>query len=194
MPTVDIDEVELQRYKTLETTVQGLLKNPKARRKLLEAQKEAHPDLSIPELDAEKPVQDEITKLRTELDEDRKLRAKEKEEEKAESSKKELNAKWEEGRLFARQNGYNEEGLKALEDFMQKEGVFSHRIGMAAFEKEHPQEQVIASSTDWNFFEQPEGDGKDLMSKMLETKGEDDSILRKMTQQALTDTRSAQRR
>ena len=190
----EIDEVELQRYRTLETTVQGLLKNPKSRRKLLEAQREANPNLAIPELDANKPVEDEITKLRSELEEDRKLRAKERDDEKAEANKKELNSKWEEGRLFARSNGYNEDGLKALEDFMQKEGVFSHRIGMAAFEKEHPQEQIIASSTDWNFFEKPEGDGSDLMTKLMDSKGEDDGILRKMTQQALTDTRSAQRR
>ena len=39
MPTVEIDEVQLQQNTKLRQTVEGWLRNPKAKRKILEAQK-----------------------------------------------------------------------------------------------------------------------------------------------------------
>lgn len=194
MAVTEIDEVELQRLRQLEGTVNVLLKHPKARRKILEAQKEQNPNISIPELDANRPVEEEIHKLRNELAADKQARSAEKEQEKVDKSREHLNAKFEEGRQLALSAGYTNDGLKTLEDYMQANGIFSHRIGMAAFERDNPQAQPIASSTSWNFFEQPEGNGKELMDKMVESHGEDDAILRKLTHQALADTRSGQRR
>ena len=51
MATVEVDELQLQQSNKLRQTVEGWLKHPKAKRKILEAQKLVDPKADIPELD-----------------------------------------------------------------------------------------------------------------------------------------------
>ena len=64
MPMVEVDELQLQQNTKLRTTVEGWLRNPKAKRKILEAQKLVDPKADIPELDEPDPIE----ALRTESD------------------------------------------------------------------------------------------------------------------------------
>ena len=53
---VEIDETQLAGLQNTARIVQGLLRNPKTRTKVLEAYKEAHPDVPIPEIDANNQI------------------------------------------------------------------------------------------------------------------------------------------
>ena len=57
MPMIEVDEVQLQADRKLRTTVENWFKNPKARRKILEAQKLINPEEKIPELDEPDPIE-----------------------------------------------------------------------------------------------------------------------------------------
>ena len=73
MPQIELDEAqyaELARvpeYRSVFEMISGIMKNPKARKKLLEARKEADPNAVIPELDAAAPLVAEISTVREEL-------------------------------------------------------------------------------------------------------------------------------
>ena len=78
MPMVEVDEVQLQQSHKLKQTVENWLKNPKAKRKILEAQKLVDPKADIPELDEPDPIEalraestKEIADLKKQIEEDK---------------------------------------------------------------------------------------------------------------------------
>ena len=57
MPMVEVDELQIQQSNKLKQTVENWLKHPKAKRKILEAQKLVDPKADIPELDEPDPIE-----------------------------------------------------------------------------------------------------------------------------------------
>lgn len=141
---VEIDETELLRLRTVTAAVQKMLSNPGARSKLLAAQKEAQPDAVIPEIDSAKPVYEALGKVTDELKALKTQREEDIAASKQEKAMAELTAKWEKGRSVARRAGYTEDGLQALEAFMETNGVADHMIAMPAFERLNPPQAPVA--------------------------------------------------
>ena len=143
MALVEIDESELEAHKKVTASLNALLSNPKTRRKVLEAQKELNPGLVIPELDAAEPfnaalseITNAVKSLADSVTADR--------EKAAERERlQELNGKWNQGRNKLLKSGYTDEGLAAVEKFMEERGVADHEVGAAAFEKLHPPQEDI---------------------------------------------------
>ena len=146
MAVVEIEETELLNYRNITAAVQKMLQNPQTRSKILEAQKIINPNAVIPELDAQKPVLTAVSALTEEV----KALKKQREDDQAAITQEKaldgLKAKWAKGQAKACQAGYTAEGLKALEDFMEENGVADHMIAMPAFEKLNPPSAPIDTS------------------------------------------------
>lgn len=198
MTMVEIDETQLAANTQLRDYVAKLMSKPESRRKMQEAQKLLNPDTVIPELDAAQPVLQAVQAVEKRFDDYRK----EQEEKETKRTKDEqdnaLKGKWSRGQSAAEQAGYKGDGLKKLEEFMQEKGIFDHELAIPAFERIHPPAQAAipnGSMGQWNFFEQPKEDegGDKFMKAMMESKGEDDSALRAVINQTLSDDRSGRR-
>lgn len=123
------------------------------RRKLLELIKEAYPESNIPELDAAKPVIDDMGKLREELAALRKQG----EDDKAERAKQERERSTtdyiERNRKVLRDQGFQKEGIEAVEKLMQERGLTDYEAAAALFERSQPKDEPVLPNYDrgWNF-------------------------------------------
>ena len=192
---IEVDEEEYQRNARLRGTLDKIMANPAARKKVLEAYRDVDPSTPIPELDAEQRVAAPIDDLRKEL----KALKDEREADKAERTKAEqlakLNADWDQGRAKLRRAQYTEEGITAIEKFMEEKGLVDHEIGAAAFERLHPPAAPATPSHTggWNFLESVTDADKDIKA-LIETKGESNPLLDKMAREALAEIRGPGRR
>jgi hypothetical protein len=144
MPLVEVDDRELSDYKRLTAFLQSATTNSKTRRKLLEIQKELNPNQAIPELDAAAPLNDELAQVKSSLAAMSKLMADDKAAREQEKQLAQLSRQWEKGRTLLRKQGYVEEGIDAVEKFMEQRGIADHEVGMAAFERLQPPETPVA--------------------------------------------------
>ena len=189
--TIEVDEAEFLQSKALRETVEKMLANPKSRRKILEARKEFDPNAVIPELDQTKPVEDAVATVTKQLEDFKKEQAEK--EAKAEQDRKlgDLNTRFAAGRAALKKQKWTQEGIDALEKLMEEKGIVDHEIGVAYFEKLHPPQVPVTpnGSGAWNFLDVPT-DGADDIKKLIESKGENEPLLRKMTAEALTEVRT----
>ena len=169
MALVEVDETELAAHRQVTATMNKLLNNPKTRRQILQAQKDLNPELVIPELEATVAVQGEVSKLAERLD----AMAKAQDDERAERVKADRLAKlqgdWDKGRSKLRAQGYTDEGLTAVEKFMEDRGIADHEVAAAAHEKMFPPSEPIKSvgGNRFDIFE-PENRSSDHMKALFE--------------------------
>lgn len=192
---VEIDEAELLTSQKARDTLAALMKHPTARRKVLEAYKEVKPDEAIPELDSQQPILAEVAAAKADLE----ARVKKFEDDQAkrddDNRKRELSSRWSEGqKLLRTEHRYTDEGIKAVEEMMEKKGIVDHEDGRLLFEAIHPPQQPITpnGSGAWNFLDVP-SDGSEDLKKLIETKGENNGLLDKMTREALAEVRGSKR-
>lgn len=193
MANVEIDEVELMNMRQVTGAVQKILANPAARKKLLEAQKDINPNAVIPELDQAKPFQDALAKTNEELAALRKQRDEDKAEAVKEKNLAALTSQWEAGRSKARKSGYTDDGLQALEKFMEEKGVADFDVAMAAFEKLNPPQETVAPAGGRFDLIGRVNDNSDTMKRLLESHGQDNFAVGSLVNQALSDVRTGSR-
>lgn len=195
MATREIDETEFLNNQKLKDTVAAILKNPSARRKMLEAQKEAFPETPIPELDATKPGLDAAAEVRKEFETYRKEEAERRAKEKEENETASRAAKWEAGRKSLVENhNVTEDGLKAVEDMMVKKGIADHEDAWIIFEKMNPPPTPAISSSGsgpWGFMEQPDDSLDKNFKALIDSRGQDDRALNSLINSALDEARGA---
>ena len=160
MPTVEIDEVQLQQNNKLRQTMESWLKNPKARRKVLEAQRIVDPKAEIPELDepdpieaATKPLADEVAALKKAMAEDKETRDRD-------SKLAALQQVRDSGlKTLRNDRRYTDDGIKAVEEIMEKKGILDPLDAAAIFERDHPPQNPVSPPASgiggWNFAEMP---------------------------------------
>lgn len=94
----------------------------KDRNALLKLVKEHFPETVIPEIDAAKPVYDEIEKLRAELTEEKEARAKDHEEREKAAQEAAAKRTIAEERRALREAGFDDEGVEKVEEYMRQTG------------------------------------------------------------------------
>ena len=197
MPEVLISEEELGNYRNVHAFLTKALSDPKTRRKVLEVQKELNPNAAIPELDAAEPINQELSQMRKQMTEFMEATAKREEDREKQETTRSLNSKWEKGRDGLRAQGYSEDGIKAVEDLMEKEGILNHDAGLAYFERLNPPNEALNSSGGkFNIFNQSTGQD-DLMKTLIESGGDPhvfDQQLNKIMSDIRTESRAAGRR
>lgn len=188
MPTVEIDETELTRYRQLAGFVQTALSNPKTRRKILEADKTLNPDKAIPELDAADPLHDELKALREEMQKDRDERKTAEETRKTDADKAAWDRKWDQGREWLRQQRLPDERIKEVEDLMAARSIPDHEAGLRLFESLHPAPPpVMTGSSRFGWFD---GETKDQPDVKLLLDQQYDDFLGQAIDKARADFRA----
>lgn len=195
MPTREIDETEFVRSEALRKTVGAMLANKDARKLLLQAQKVVQPNAAIPEIDAAVPINDAVAEVTKKFDDFRKEMKDKEEKDLTERRQSELDVKWQAGKRALKSRGYTDEGIAEVEKLMEAKGLIDHEDGLIIFEKLHPPAEPAKSAGigSYNFFEMPEK-GEDMMKKLLATRGEDESTIRQLTNEAITEVRGVNRR
>jgi len=157
MPTVEVDELQLQQNTKLRQTVEGWLKNPKARRKVLEAQKIVDPKADVPELDEPDPIEEikastskEIADLKKQIEDDKAARERD-------GRIAQLQLMKDSGIAKLREQRYTDDGIKAVEKIMEEKGILDPLDAAAIFERDHPPQMPVSQSGTggWNFAELP---------------------------------------
>lgn len=134
--------------------------NPKTRRRVLEMVKEIRPDLSIPELDAAKPVLDEVTQTRAELAALKKELADERAEKDKTVREGAMTRTIAENRQRLREQGYQEEGIAAIEKLMTDRGLTDYEAAAALLDRTQPKDEMILPNYDrsWSGFTPEDSD------------------------------------
>ena len=192
---VEVDEEQLLRDQQLRETVGRIAKHPKASLMVQEALKLVDPNAATPGLDAMREIQAPIVELQKKFDDFVTETKKEKEDRLAAEKQARLAADWEAGRKALRADKWTDDGIKKLEEFMEQKGILDHDIARAAFEKMHPPPAPVTpgGSGSWNFMEAPAEGDVDL-KKLIESRGENDTVLNKMVNDALAEVRGTARR
>lgn len=192
--TVEIDEAELVRLNGLNNFAHKMLSHPEAGKLVEKAAKLVDPNAKTPRLDAEasqlapvKTVQEELAALRKQI-EDRDAEA---------ARNQTLNAlknQRDSGLAELRRQGWTDAGIKAVEDIMEQKGILDPLDAAAIHEKHHPPQNVAmpGSTGGWNFMEGMATDDADAdLKKLIETKGEVDSVADHIARKALNEVRQA---
>jgi hypothetical protein len=188
MANVEIDENELASLRRYAQVADKMAKHPEARKLVQQAALLADPDSVGPEPRIRAEVADAMSAIRDELKADREARAKEGAEQAERERTQSLERRWAAGRAKARERGFTDEGMSALEDWMIKHEVADHEIAIPAFERENPPpEPVMTGSQGWNFFDTQSKEDVSL-KPLLE--GNEDAFLGPAIQTALRDVRT----
>lgn len=175
MALIEVDADELQKLRTYaneagnsKKLLDELGKDPARRRKVLQLVKEMDPARVIPELDAAAPVLAEVGAVKGELDEFRKQWQAEKDERASKDREGSTTALIERERGKLRAQGYQDEGIAAVEKLMTDRGLTDYEAAAALLERSRPAEETVLPNYDrsWNLFEPDAGDdaGKLLTS------------------------------
>ena len=197
MPTREVDEVELLRLQRQDATVQNIWKNPKAKRKILEAVKDADPNARIPELEIEEAARAPVMALETQVAELTKQIATDKAEREKETKLNALSGNVEKGKAKLRKEGWTDEGVAAVEKLMEEKGILDVEIAAAFYEKQHPPQAPATPSGvgSWNFME-PVSE-EDAYTKAIVASKEaanNEQLVMREANKALQEFRGAQRR
>ena len=193
---IEVDEEEFRKSETLRKTVAEWMKNPAARRKLLEANKAYDPKAEIPELDQPDPIEARVAPVMTEVEALKKQLRERDEKDAQDKALASLTNSIEKGfQKLRSEEQLTTAGEESVRKLMEEKGITDPEIAWAYHQRIHPPQSPIQNSGSgaWNFLEPPADDQVDLKS-LIETKGESIPLLDKMARDALADIRGQQRR
>lgn len=193
---VEIDESELTQLSTLRNVIGAINKHPKAGVLLEEAHKLVNPEAKTPRLDQLKETTAPVEDLKKQItDLEKRLADKDAENEKN-AKLAQLQTKIDAGHAKLRQEGWTEDGLKALDAFREKEGILDPIAAAAYYEKLHgPQVAPVTPSSGigrWDFTELPEKD-EGYAKKLLDTRGDNETLVMQEAMRTLNDIRGKSR-
>lgn len=188
MAKVEIEESALAELTAVNNFVSGALKNPKTRRTLLGVQKALNPDASIPELDATDHVMSAVGEIKT-MVEGVKADLEKRTSDDAEARRvASLQDRVSKGQDYLRAHGYQDDGIKKVEELMLAENIASYAAGLALFEKINPPQAPADETRIGRFGSMSDADVEgDFFKKLMETQGRDDHVVNSM----VADTRKA---
>jgi hypothetical protein len=191
---IEVDEEEYRASTTLRDTVAKWMKNPAARRKMLEAHRAADPKAEIPELDQPDPVDAKLNPVLEELKALRKEQADDKEARAKKEAVDSLTTRIESGfKTLRAEHGLTAEGEASIRKLMEDEGITNVAVAWNHFNALHPPQAPINPGIGgWNFAEPAQDQAEDF-KKLFESKGENDALTMKIARDVLTDIRGSRR-
>jgi hypothetical protein len=193
MALTEVDEVELLRLRRLGETVGQMTKSPTAKRKLLEALKDVRPDdPSVKELERPDPVEqrfEELAKSNAEL-------RKQIEDDKAEREKNtkldSIRRQQDEGFARLRQARWTDDGIAKVKAVMEEQGILNVEIAAKWIESQMPPPAdpvMPGGHGGWNFADAFATETDADLKKLIESKGDNEGLLRKMAGEAIAEVR-----
>lgn len=185
----EIDETELANLRKMADIATRVSNHPEGRKLLQEAVAVAIPEEAGPEIRIRKEMDEKFNSLQKTMQEFIEAQTKQREEAAAESAKTRLANQWAEGRKWAGDAGYTKEGLEKLEEFMEREGIASHKHAAKAFDAENPAPPPpITANHGFGWKDQNSEDVNAAAVKAL-WDGDEDSFLNTMIPQAIAEVR-----
>lgn len=152
MATIEIDENELANWRNLQPVLAAIEKHPEARALAQKAAALAAPERASPEVKLREEFTGSISEIKDMLAKDREEREKEKAERDAASKTAEMQQQWTAGRAKLRSQGFNQEGIDAIEKLMEERGVADHEVAAAYFERLNPPpEPLMTGGNRWDW-------------------------------------------
>lgn len=195
--TIEIDEDDFNRARATQSVVAKLLAHPKAALLVEEARKLVEPDAPTPHLDRHKEANEPVAQLQKKIDELEKKIADDKAESEKNAKLTALADRVEKGNAKLLSEGWTKDGIKALDEFREKEGIIDPIAAAAYYEKLNGAQVAPATPSSgigsWDFT-QPAKEDEDYTKKLLETRGESESLVMNQAMKSLMDFRGANRR
>lgn len=195
MPMAEIDEAELLRLRRVEGTLGAIIKNPVAKKALARAVKEVNPeDPLAKEADRVDPIDarfDALSQqnadLKKQIDDDKSARERD-------ARLGVLKSEQEKGFAALRAEKWTDDGIEKVRKVMEEKGILDVAIAAKWVESQMPLQNPInsAGSGAWSFMEAPKEDND--IKALIESKGENTSLLHKMAQDAIAEVRGTSRR
>lgn len=195
--TIEVDETEYANGVETIKAVRTMLAHPKAALLIEEARKLVDPTAPTPRLEQHKQANEPIEKLQAKIDElNKKI-----DDDKAETEKNTklagLAAKVEKGNAKLLSEGWTADGIKVLDKFREDEGIIDPIAAAAYYEKLHGAQVAPATPSsgigNWDFTA-PSTQDEDFTKKLLETRGESESLVMGQAMKSLSDFRGTNRR
>src|SRR5215472_6927200 len=120
---IEIDEEDFNRARTTQNVVAKMLQHPKAALMIEEARKLVEPEAPTPRLDAAKERDERYETLKKEFDEYRTKQADKEAETEKNTKLAQLADRVEKGNARLLSEGWTKDGIKALDEFREKEGI-----------------------------------------------------------------------
>lgn len=192
--TIEVDELEWNTNQQMREAVKKIMANPKAAVIMEEAYKMVEPTAPTPNVEKQKQMLEPYEKLAKEFEDYKKATADKEAKADQETKLAALQKRIDTGNAKLLEEGWTKEGLKALDEFREKEGILDPIAAAAYYEKLNgpavvPVTPSSGTGTPWNFAEMPK-DGNDDLKRLLETRGENDQLTMKMAHDALNEFRS----
>lgn len=196
MAKVEIDESEFTRLSGLNNVAHAMLQNPEAAKLLEQAQKLVNPNARTPRLDQDAAVQAPIKALETQIADLNKKLAEKADEDAKNHTLNALRQQRDDGIRELRRQGWTDEGIKSVESLMETKGILDPLDAAAIFEKHNPPQTptMPGSGGAWNFSEAIHDDSDVDLKKLIDTKGEVDSVTDHIARKALNEVRQNQAR
>ena len=194
---IEVDETEFANGQQTIAAVRKLMAHPEASLLIEKARKLVEPDAPTPRLDAHKQVNEPIEKLHTEIADLKKSLADRDAEREKNEKLSALAARVEKGNSKLLSEGWTADGLKALDEFREKEGILDPIHAAAVYEKLHGSQVSPATPSShiggWDFTT-PAKEDEDYTKKLLETRGESESLVMNQAMKSLNEFRGNNRR
>jgi len=173
----EISEVEYAELMRLKGVAEKINANPKAREIFQRSFAEALPDQLPPEIRIRQEFDERFAALEKKQTEFIEGQQSKQTEAQTTAQQADFNRQFAAGRAYLKNAGVTEEGQKQIEDFMQAEGIMSHKHALAAWEKEHPAPPPpVSGHYGFDFFTPtPDTGGDEALKALLE--GRDDEFL-----------------
>ena len=195
--TIEVDETAFNNGQETIAAVQKMLSHPKAALLVEQAKKLVYPDAPTPRLDAAKQTNEPIEKLEAKITELQKKIDDDKAESEKNSKLAQLAERVEKGNAKLLSEGWTKDGLKALDEFREKEGIIDPIAAAAYYEKLHGAQVAPATPSSsvgaWDFTN-PSTQDEEYTKKLLETRGESESLVMGQAMKSLMDFRGTNRR
>jgi hypothetical protein len=194
MPQVEIDEAELLRLRRTGEVISSMYKSPSAKRKLLEALKDVRPDdPAVKELETPDPSEARFIKLEQELAAERKARADSDAEREKNSKLDAISREQNAGFDQLRREKWTDDGIAKVKAVMEEKGILDVAIAAKWVESQMPPPADIAMPGGhggaWNFADALATESDADLKRLIETKGENEGLLRKMAGEAIAEVR-----
>ena len=194
---IEVDETEFNNGQQTIAAVRKLVNHPKAALLLEEARKLVEPDAPTPRLDAHKQSNEPIQKLHDEIAALRKERDEDKSERERNEKLSALASRVEKGNAKLLSEGWTDAGIKTLDEFREKEGIIDPIAAAAYYEKLHGAQVAPATPSGGAFgswdFTAPSTQDEDYTKKLLETRGESESLVMGQAMKSLNEFRGNRR-
>lgn len=187
----EVEEADYNAARGVVTVVDQIMKNPEARKLILQARKIADPNVSIPEIDATTPVNASLTEVKGELASLRADLAERDRKATEEKTLRQFEEKWNGQAAVLRAKGWREAGIDQVKTFAEENGIADLSIAADAWEARNPAPAPSTSGGGLFGMFGGQADDKDtFIEDMMKAGGNDDARLDREIAATLADVRS----